>query len=151
MSNKSKILVIIQFSCFAFFAITGDIFTFDYWLILQFIGLLLGLWGILAMKIGNFNIQPEVKSDAIMTSKGPYVIIRNPMYSGIILFFGTSIFVNFNFDKLLFSVIRLVVFLILLIVLLLKIHMEENFLKARFNDDYIKYKNKTFRLIPYIY
>ena len=144
MSNKSLILVIIQFSSFLFFAVAGDLFATSYLLGIQILGLLLGLWGIVAMKYGNFNIQPEVKISANLVSVGPYKIIRNPMYSGLLLFFGISILANFGY-------IRLVVFVLLAIVLLLKINMEESFLTQRFGEEYVSYKKKTFRLIPFVF
>lgn len=151
MSTKSKILVYIQFSSFAFFAIAGRLFTANYWLIIQILGLLIGLWGVAAMKMGNFNIQPEVKSQAIMVSKGPYKIIRNPMYAGLLLFFGISVFVNFNEKYLFFSLLRIVVFIVIFIVLLTKIYMEEEFLTHKFKNSYIEYKKATYRLIPYLF
>jgi protein-S-isoprenylcysteine O-methyltransferase Ste14 len=151
MSNKSQILVLIQFSSFAFFAIAGSLFTRDFWLILQLIGLGLGGWGVLAMKMGNFNIQPEVKTNAVMVSSGPYKIIRNPMYSGLLLFFGISVFGNFDFDNLTYSFIRLSVFILLTAVLIMKIYMEEAFLTRKFGTKYTIFKEKTYRLIPFIY
>ena len=151
MSKKSQILVFIQFSSFAFFAIAGKLFTTNYWLALQLIGLGIGAWGVLAMKMGNFNIQPEVKTSAKMVSKGPYKIIRNPMYSGLLLFFGISVFINFDVKNLIFSILRLSIFLILTIVLMMKINMEEQFLTDKFGDDYTNFKENTYRLIPFIY
>ena len=151
MSNKSRILIYIQFSSFVFFAIAGSLFTRDFWLILQTIGLGLGAWGVLAMRMGNFNIQPEVKTNAVMVSRGPYKIIRNPMYAGLLLFFGISVFVNFNLDYLSHSLVRLFVFIFLTTVLIMKIHMEETFLTNKFGEGYITFKENTYRLIPFIY
>lgn len=96
------------------------------------------------MKIGNFNIQPEVKHNAVFIKKGPYRIIRNPMYFGLITFFGAMIIYDFKPINLFF-------YISLCIVLLLKIGMEEAFLKQRFGEQYIQYTKKSFRLIPYIY
>ena len=144
MSNKSKILVIIQFASFLFFALAGSLFGSGLLLGLQFAGLLLGLWGVIAMKMGNFNIQPEVKSIAKMVESGPYKIIRNPMYSGLILFFGVSILANYSF-------LRFSVFIALTIVLVMKIYMEESFLEKRFGKTYTNYKKNTFRLIPFVF
>lgn len=144
MSKKSLILVIIQFASFLFFGVTGGLFTTGILLILQIIGLAIGFWGIIAMKMGNFNVQPEVKSYAKMVTSGPYKIIRNPMYTGLLLFFGISVFANFTF-------LRLAVLLILGLVLILKIFMEEGFLEKKFGGSYVAYKKKTFRLIPFIF
>jgi len=144
MSKKSLLLLIIQFSSFAFFGLSGGLFAKGILVFLQILGLALGLWGILAMKMGNFNIQPEVKHTAVFVSHGPYRILRNPMYSGLILFFGVSVFYNY-------SILRLGILLALIIVLLLKIFMEEQFLTKKFGEQYTIYKRRTYRLIPYIY
>ncbi|MEE9348414.1 MAG: isoprenylcysteine carboxylmethyltransferase family protein [Flavobacteriaceae bacterium] len=144
MSTKSLLLVIIQFSCFVYFAFAGNLVTSNLWLMLQLLGLLLGLWGIVVMKMGNFNVQPEVKNSANLVVKGPYKLIRNPMYSGLLLFFGISVVVNFEIS-------RFVVYVILATVLILKIYMEEGFLSEKFGKEYKTYKEKSFRLIPFVY
>ncbi len=144
MSKKSLILVILQFLCFAFFALNSGLFAKGNFLILQVIGLAIGLWGILAMKLGNLNIQPEVKKNAVFISNGPYNLIRNPMYTGLLLFFGISVFTYFSY-------MRLGVLIVLIIVLLMKIFMEEQFLSERFEKEYLDYKKETYRLIPFIF
>ena len=144
MSKKSLALVILQFSCFTFFALNGGLFAKGNLLYLQIIGLAIGLWGILVMKLGNLNIQPEVKPNAEFISNGPYKFIRNPMYTGLLIFFITSVFTNFSY-------VRLGVLIVLTIVLLMKIFMEEQFLNERFEKEYLDYKKKTYRLIPFIF
>ncbi len=143
MSKKSLILVIIQFSCFAFFAF-DSVFKSNHWLFyIQIVGFLLAVWGVLVMKIGGFNVQPEVKNNASIIKKGPYKIIRNPMYLGIILFIGVAVITDFNY-------MRLSIFAILTTVLFFKIYMEESFMKERFGKEYIDYKQSTYRLIPFV-
>ena len=144
MSRKSLILIVIQFSSFIYFGITGNIFGNGFLLFFQIGAILFGLYAIAVMKIGNFNIQPEVKNTAKFVVKGPYRIIRNPMYLSILLFFGIAVIHHF-------SLIRLTVFLTLTTSLLLKIFSEEKFLKERFKNSYNTYKQKTYRLIPYIF
>ena len=144
MSKKSLILVIIQFSCFVFLGLGGHLWAKDYLLIFQIIVLLFTVWATLTLRLGNFNVQPEVKQNAKFVTSGPYKISRNPIYTGLLLFFGIGAFYNFNYYYIL-------VFIILSLVLILKIQMEEVFLEKHFGDAYKQYKEKTFRLIPYIY
>lgn len=144
MSKKSLILVIIQFTIFAYFIFSGGIIAKNIWFVIQIFGFIISLWGILAMKIGNFNVQPEVKPTAIFKTNGPYKIIRNPMYTGLILFFGAALISNYS--SLHFSA-----FILLVIVFLKKIALEEMFLSQRFGNTYLEYKKKTYRLIPFIY
>jgi len=144
MSKKSLLLVIIQFTIFAYFIFSGEVIAKKYWLIVQVFGFSISLWGILIMKIENFNIQPEVKPTAVFKTNGAYKIIRNPMYTGLILFFGASLISNY-------SPLHLSAFTLLVIVLLGKISLEEDFLFKKFGNEYLKYKKKTYRLIPFIY
>lgn len=144
MSKKSLILVILQFTIFAFFIYSGKIIAISYWSILQVFGFIISVWGILAMKIGNFNVQPEVKPTALFITRGPYKIIRNPMYAGLVLFFGASIISYY-------SPIRLAAMILLIYIFMEKIKLEEQFLLVRFGNDYLQYKKKTYRLLPFIY
>lgn len=144
MSGKSKILVFLQFAVIGFFVSDGSFQKQPFLLLLQIISLFIGLWGIYVMKFGTFNIQPELKENAQLNKKGPYKIIRNPMYFGLILFFGLAAIGHF-------TILRLLLFLLLTAVLLLKILMEEQFLEQKFGDKYKQYKTKTFRLIPFVF
>lgn len=144
MSRKSFILIIIQFSSFIYFGITGNLFSEGFLFLFQLAAILLGLWAIIVLKIGNFNIQPEVKATAAFIKKGPYKIIRNPMYLCILLFFGIAVIHSY-------SVAKFLVLLALTLSLLLKIFSEEKFMEEKFKKEYAVYKQKTFRLIPYIF
>ncbi len=66
------------------------------------------------------------------------------MYTGLILFFGVSVYKALNLWNLL-------IFMLLVLVLLLKIQMEEKYLEERFGDQYLAYKKRTKRLIPYLF
>lgn len=144
MSNKSKLLLLSQFLCFAFLLLYQDWPGSGIYLAVQTIGIVLCLWSIFAMGLGNFNAQPEVKPRAVLIRKGPYSILRNPMYAGLLIFFGAGLLDDFNWPGLL-------VFLALGITFGMKIRDEERFLTRRFGEDYLSYKSKTFRMIPYVF
>ena len=143
MSKKSRILVILQIITMIYLIIMNYPITMGIGLALQIIGIAIGIWGILTIRVGNFNIQPEVKSNSLVT-KGPYKWVRNPMYTAVILFYLPIVINNFNW-------INSLVFMVLFITLLLKINSEEQFLKEQFGDVYTEYKKETKRLIPFIY
>lgn len=144
MSSKSAILIFLQFACFAYFIFYEDLLVNNTLITIQIIGFALSIWAIIVMRIGNFNVQPEVKLNARFITNGPYRLIRNPMYTGLILFFSANIISEFSFFSL-------AVFTILIVVFLTKIVMEESFLGEKFGLEYDKYRKETFRLVPYIY
>ena len=144
MSKRSRILVFIQFSCFAILTFGGKLWANDFWLYLQLIALVYTLWATLTLRLGNFNIQPEVKKTAEFISSGPYRFCRNPIYTGLLLFYGFGVFYHLNY-------FQLVCYFILALVLLLKIQDEEKYLTTHFGKVYTDYKSNSYRLIPYIY
>jgi len=144
MSTKSAILVFLQFASFLFFLIDKHLIAHNYLISIQILGIILALWGISTIKKGRFNIQPELSSNAQLITDGPFKYIRNPMYTGIILFFSVSVGIYFTFY-------RLGVLLLLIAVLLLKIKSEEVFLELKFGSNYKNYKAASKRLIPFIF
>ena len=65
------------------------------------------------------------------------------MYSAIILGFGAILADSF-------SLLRLVIYILVIAVHLVKISVEEKLLQEKF-DDYASYKSRTKRLIPFIF
>ena len=49
------------------------------------------------------------------------------------------------------KIIEILVFFLLVGVLIVKIHVEEEFLSQSFGKEYLIYKKKTYRLIPYLF
>ena len=144
MSIRSKILLTLQFLCFGYFALFQQLLTSGILLLFQISGFALCIWSIAVMGIGNFNAQPEVKTGAKLIRKGPYSILRNPMYTGLLLFFGFGLIQHFNWPGAL-------VFILLCFVFALKIIDEEKFLSKRFGNSYLDYKRSTYRLIPLLW
>ena len=144
MSVRSKILLALQFACFGYFLLYQEILASGVFILLQFFGFLLCLWSIAVMGIGNFNAQPEVKPRARLVKIGPYTRIRNPMYTGLLLFFGAGLISNFNWQGL-------AAWVSLALIFLLKIADEEKYLTERFGVSYKEYVSTTYRMIPYLF
>lgn len=104
---------------------------------------LLLFWAVAAMRFGRFNITPAVNREGRFTTSGPYAFIRHPMYSAELLFVAALVLDYFYWW-------RLLVWSVLLIDIMLKVHYEEQILRARFKD-YSAYRNRTKRFIPFVY
>lgn len=142
MPFKSLILVVLQFTAMFYLIIEGPLFFFNFWLLCYAFGIFIALWGIFSVGLFNFNIQPEVKSNTLIQD-GVYRWIRNPMYSGILIFF-----IPVTIQEV--SLIKTFFYGLLLLVFILKVHREEFFLLEKFGEEYRRYKAKTSRFIPYI-
>ncbi len=140
----AQMSVIVQFSCLGLLLITGPWVASTLPLfIFESIGILLGIYAIFSMRWFNLKISPEVKEDAVFTTRGPYHYIRHPMYAALLVTF-VPLIINYP------SLTRIITGSILLIDLLIKLHFEERLLADHFNE-YKEYRKKTKKLLPLIY
>jgi protein-S-isoprenylcysteine O-methyltransferase Ste14 len=112
-------------------------------LVHQIAGTAIGIWAIIVMGIGNINISPLMKEGAVLVTRGPYRVIRHPMYLAVLLVIWPLIIDDF-------SVMRITAGFILTLDLIIKILFEENLLKKQFAE-YEAYMKTTKRLIPVIF
>ncbi len=111
-------------------------------IILYVISLGLGMWAIITMKLGNFNVVPDVKVDSILVTGIPYKYIRHPMYTSVIL-------VGLGMMLSAYSNFTLSIWLVLSVVMFVKAKYEESLLIERF-PEYEKYCANTKAFIPFI-
>lgn len=141
---KSFTLVVVQFLCLGLIAATGPLFPANVLLLaVEFSGLGLGIWAVLTMGLGNFNVAPDPLRWSRLVTHGPYRLIRHPMYLSLLLI--TLPLVGTDFSGL-----RLEIWLVLLADLLLKLNYEEDLLAARLTG-YCEYQHQSYRLIPFVY
>lgn len=137
-------MVILQFTMLGLLIFTGPVMPNNWWVVLMMVlGGLLGLWAIYTIRLGNLSISPYVREGGTMVAKGPYRFIRHPMYTGLILIAWALVVNYYTSTRLLFA-------LILTTALVIKLHLEEMYLKKSFQP-YSEYTTKTKKLIPFIY
>lgn len=141
---RSYLLVFIQFATILAILTTGPLWAAALGLCaLEVAGIALGLWALLAMRLANVHILPDVRANAQLIQRGPYRFIRHPMYSALLLTTLPLILDSFSW-------VRLLLWLVLLSNLLIKLRYEERLLTAHY-PDYPIYQQQTKRLLPFIY
>ncbi len=141
---KSYILVGLQLLLVGHIAISGPLWAESlFFQSLELIGIALGGWAILAMKIANVSILPDVRSGATLTLRGPYRIIRHPMYTALLVVTLAVVLDDF-------SLARFSAWCLLLFTLTLKLTYEEKLLTEHF-EEYASYRSRTWRIIPFVY
>jgi protein-S-isoprenylcysteine O-methyltransferase Ste14 len=97
-----------------------------------------------ALRLGsNLSALPYPKDDAPLVETGPYRIVRNPIYSGLILgAFGWGLFVH-GWLTLLYAAVLFAFFDV-------KSRLEERWLCGRF-PEYADYEKRVRKLIPWVY
>ncbi len=137
-------LVILQFTMLGILLFTGPVIPRPTasW-VLVIIGSVIILWAIQSIRLGNLSILPFVREGGYMVAKGPYKYIRHPMYTGLI-------FIAWGLVANEITVLRTICALILTLVLIVKLQIEEEYLKKSF-PPYQEYQQRTKRLFPFIY
>ncbi len=105
-------------------------------------GLLFSIWA--RHYLGtNWSQAVTVKEDHKLITRGPYTLVRHPIYTGLLLaLFGTAVV----FDQWR----ELVAVVIAFSVLWQKLKLEEKWMVAEFGDEYRLYSSRTAALIPFI-
>jgi protein-S-isoprenylcysteine O-methyltransferase Ste14 len=126
-----------------FILLSGPVFkpTILYMLI-QVFGLLLIIWSLVTINVGKKRKSHTLPEGYFFIDKGPYEIVRHPVYAGILLIMFSIVEIEFTF-------LRLVALLILCCVIMMKILREENTMTEEVSE-YKEYKKKTKAIIPYL-
>ena len=141
---KSILLTFIQYVAIIYIVLSYPVFSGNsIILIVQLLGIFLGLWAIFAMSKSRLNITPVPRAGSSLINGGPYRFIRHPMYLALLLFLTPVILFHY-------SNLGILVFGIFLANLVLKLSYEEQLLLQTFNQ-YEDYQQHTWRLIPWIY
>jgi protein-S-isoprenylcysteine O-methyltransferase Ste14 len=146
MSQKRyhHFLVLVQLICISLLLATGPLLSQKLVSIfIELLGFFLAFWALWAMQLDNLNASPGLKQDARMVRRGPYRLVRHPMYLSLLL-----VFVPHVIEKP--TLLRILILVLLSTVLLIKIYIEEKLLVQHF-PNYAIYRKKTWRLLPFIF
>jgi len=86
----------------------------------------------------------QVVEEHQLVTDGAYRFVRHPLYLG-------EMTQNLGFALILTSRVGFIVMLVGIVFLLLRIQTEEAMLMEEFAQEYIKYRERTKRLLPYIF
>jgi protein-S-isoprenylcysteine O-methyltransferase Ste14 len=142
---KPRIFTAIAIVATVYIFFSGPLFITNLPILLtQVFGVLLIVWAVLAIQLNKHHRSAtQLPQGYFLVTKGPYEIIRHPIYAGIMLFISGYV----QGEP---SLLRYLVFALLFVMLLLKLLYEESVLEKQVKD-YEEYKKKTQRLIPYLY
>jgi protein-S-isoprenylcysteine O-methyltransferase Ste14 len=91
-----------------------------------------------------WSMAPMVKGDHQLRTRGPYAVTRHPIYTGLLgMLLGATLLSGIGQWIVLFPVG--------LILVEVKIRMEEHLMLAAFPDDYPRYRHQVPQLIPGLY
>ena len=118
--------------------------------VLRIVGLALFIIGLTIMIVGqatlwrNYSGTVVIREDHQLITHGIYRFTRNPIYLGLIMVVtGIPVFAA--------SMYGFLISLILIPIILNRIRLEEELLTEEFQDAYQKYKERSKKLIPFIY
>lgn len=116
--------------------------TFPLVIALQLAAFLLLLWARVTFGRRSFHVAANPTEGGLVTS-GPYRYIRHPIYAAICLFTWAGVAAHWSWSSSLCGGL-------ILGSAVMRIHCEEQLVAARY-PDYVQYKARTWRMIPYVY
>jgi protein-S-isoprenylcysteine O-methyltransferase Ste14 len=112
-------------------------------LVLTAAGLGFTIWARRALGT-NWNAIPSIKKDHELVQRGPYRLVRHPIYTGLLLaVFGSCLAGD--------RVWALCVVGMAAILLIVKLKAEEALLARQFPETYLQYRRRVKAIIPFLY
>jgi len=92
-----------------------------------------------------FTVNVTIRKDHRIIQQGLYKYLRHPSYLGSLFsFLGNGFALNNWYGML-------IVFIPVLLAFMNRIRVEEELLISNFGQEYIDYKKRTWRLLPFVY
>jgi protein-S-isoprenylcysteine O-methyltransferase Ste14 len=92
---------------------------------------------------GNWSRSVTIKQGHELITTGPYAVVRHPIYTGTLAgFLGMAIAIS--------QVRGFVALFLVFLVFLIKLRMEEQWMRSQFGETYATYSRQTAALLPYL-
>src|ERR1700722_17715221 len=105
-------------------------------------GLLFAVWA-RAYLGSNWSRSVTIKQGHELITTGPYAVVRHPIYTGILTgFLGMAIAIS--------QVRGFIVLVLIFVAFLIKLRMEEQWMRSQFGETYATYARQTAALVPYV-
>lgn len=111
--------------------------------ILSYVGLGVAVWARTCLG-RNWSAIPELKTGHELVTRGPYAVVRHPIYTGLLLMFA-AIAVLWATPAGLFLL------LVVIAGIQLKLSREETLLAGEFPDQWPAYRARTRRVVPLVW
>jgi len=108
----------------------------------QVAGIFLMISGRVSFGKGQFRVTADPAGGGVIR-RGPYRLIRHPIYTGAILLIWVSILGHL-------TILNAIIGMIVLATILYRISLEENLLRQHY-PDYAEYAARTRKIIPFVY
>ena len=141
---KLLLLLVVQILAVAFIIITGPVITDNIVILaIEVLALFLIIWTLWTIMIDKFSLHnPNLKKSRLVP-KGPFIYVRYPVYSALLIL-TVCWMINY------INVWRFLVFVILLISIVRTVSHYEHILSKNLSD-FGLYKQKTYKLFPFVY
>ena len=137
-------LLVVQLLSIAYIIITGPVITSNL-VVLSFevLAFFLVIWTLWTIQYEKFSLYNQKLRKTRLVPKGPFVYVRYPVYTALLML-TVCWLINY------INVWRLLVFVVLLITVVRTITHYENILSRNLGD-FGLYKQRTYKLFPFIY
>lgn len=112
--------------------------------VLLMAGMFLRFWSVFTLG-AYFTVNVAIHREHRVISHGPYALVRHPSYTGLLLEIVALAVSYQHFVSLLIIMVPAIV------MVLVRIAIEEHILKAHFGHEYKQYYHQTYALVPYLY
>jgi protein-S-isoprenylcysteine O-methyltransferase Ste14 len=101
------------------------------------------LWARWTFGMRSFHAAANPTEGKLVTS-GPFAIVRNPIYTAVIVFTWAAVAVHWSVENALLG-------LVIAGGMLVRILAEEKMLRARYGEEYAAYERRVKRIVPLVF